>query len=102
MCHQLSMYSCVKEEIRITIFNVLGIAQTKDSIKNVSNIYGVVMESENNYYKLKPSQLNNYMSLGYCVRIFIRLKRLRQINIIIISYNLILILIVISLCCSTG
>ena len=46
MCHHIFMY---KRKDKNTNFYIVHIAQTKCSIKYVSNIYGCVMQSEKNY-----------------------------------------------------
>ena len=43
MCHNIFMY---KRKDKNTNFHVVRIAQTKCSIKYISNIYGCVMQSE--------------------------------------------------------
>ena len=43
MCHHIFMY---KRKDKNTNFHIVHIAQTKCSIKCISNIYGCVMQSE--------------------------------------------------------
>jgi hypothetical protein len=42
----VTMYSCMRKEIRILIFHVIHIVQTKGSIKYILNTYGGVMQSK--------------------------------------------------------
>ena len=50
-CHRIFMY---KKRDKNTNFHVVHIAQTKCSIKHISNIYGGVMWSEEKLLVTKP------------------------------------------------
>ena len=51
MCHHIFIY---KRKDKNTNFHVIHIAQTKCSIKRISNIYGGVMRSEKKLLVTKP------------------------------------------------
>ena len=69
-----------KRRDKNTNFHVFHIAQTKFSIKHISNIYGGVMRSEKKLLVIKPIILlqlhyDKYVSLQYLIKIFNWLKR---------------------------
>ena len=65
MC--VTIYSCIREDKNAN-FHVVHIAQTKCSIKYISNIYGCAMQSEKKLLVNKPITFihlynNKYVSL---------------------------------------
>ena len=51
MC--VTIYSCIREDNN-TNFHVVHIAQSKCSVKYISNIYGCAMQSEKKMFVNKP------------------------------------------------